>query len=1274
MRIAAPIILTVVIIAAGIALALRFTGDAVPDEAPPSLELHPESTVLFWSDDLSSWMHWDANGGAGATESEVRDIAAGVDSEDNAPRWAISDGAMSAPIGTDGLTTLQSFGGYLLHVDFKIPDETGNQNQVLGALAGVELSGKYKISIADSHGQQPGPASSGAVGGTPPDLDAAAPAGQWQSMEIAFEEPEDEPAIVSVWLNGERVQQDLRIDAPAITAPNGPDRVGAFYSTDRNISIGADNTTVLVRFRAEGSGTIFSRAPAEGPWEPDAKAVFLRGGQLIYDIGWVGSINAGSGYDDGEWHTLAFVYRDSVIRLYIDGELKTTDDDFISEDNPEHVFKIGAASPDFAGNLQGNVSRLLTYDHALTEMEIQAFANGQDPSSQSTLDWTGSEHRSVEAVDFDSAGKIGPISLWSASPGLRFANVWIRPLPNVDHLELITQVSPEVIQRGQRLYEQVCMTCHGSPTIEGTLPTSRRFHDQPLEAGSDPYSMYKTLDQGYKQMLPQVWMSAQQKYDVIHYLRESLLRGYNEDQYFEITSDYLASLPRGLSTIASEEQGEGGPDDTYRRMDFGPSLNWTFEVAPDNIAYKGIAIRLDEGEDGISQGKSWVLYDHDTMRVAAMWQGEFVDWRGIAFDGSHQTHTKIAGDPVFMNPVGPGWARPGTSDFDDPRLLGRDDKPYGPLPRDWAHYKGLHKNGNNVVVSYSVGSTDILELPTLVDDGVMVRTLDISDPSETLRLRVAPTDVSVAISADPTLSLERMDGFHVLVIPADSGARTFQVFAADLPPDQLATAVQAAPPPTDIRPLLAGGAKRWPYILGVRGELDVAREWEGAITENAPYAVDSLFVPRDNPWNAWMRLGGFDFYPDGHRAVVCTWNGDVWLVSGLDDSLELLTWQRIATGLFQPLGLKIVDDAIYVGCRDQIVRLHDLNGDNEIDFFENFNNDHQVTEHFHEFAMGLDTDADGNFYYAKGARHAKRALVPQHGTLLKVSRDGSTTEIIASGFRAPNGICINDDGSFFITDQEGHWTPKNRINLVQPGKFYGNFWGYHDRTNSDSEMEQPVVWITNEFDRSPAELLWATSDRWGPVKGQLLAVSYGMGQVFVVPHETVKGQIQGGQTPLPLPLFPTGVMRGKFSPDDGQLYVAGMFAWAGNRVEPGGFYRVRYTGEEVVVSTGIHARQGALDLTFSAPLDESFVRDVSNYTIHAWDLKRSANYGSEHYNERSLAITAATLLPDTQTIRLTIPDLAPTWGMKCEFTVRSAAGTVVSSEIHNTIHALSESK
>jgi hypothetical protein len=56
--------------------------------------------------------------------------------------------------------------------------------------------------------------------------------------------------------------------------------------------------------------------------------------------------------------------------------------------------------------------------------------------------------------------------------------------------------------------------------------------------------------------------------------------------------------------------------------------------------------------------------------------------------------------------------------------------------------------------------------------------------------------------------------------------------------------------------------------------------------------------------HSWMRLSGFDFFKDGQTAAVCTWNGDVWLVKGIDSSLTNLTWQRIATGLFPASGLE----------------------------------------------------------------------------------------------------------------------------------------------------------------------------------------------------------------------------------------------------------------------------------------------------------------------------------------------------------------------------------
>ena len=64
--------------------------------------------------------------------------------------------------------------------------------------------------------------------------------------------------------------------------------------------------------------------------------------------------------------------------------------------------------------------------------------------------------------------------------------------------------------------------------------------------------------------------------------------------------------------------------------------------------------------------------------------------------------------------------------------------------------------------------------------------------------------------------------------------------------------------------------------------------------EDGPFAVDVLTLPDSNPWLCQMRPSGFDFLPDGKSAAVCTWDGDVWLIEGLDQPARGLTWRRIA--------------------------------------------------------------------------------------------------------------------------------------------------------------------------------------------------------------------------------------------------------------------------------------------------------------------------------------------------------------------------------------------
>jgi hypothetical protein len=476
----------------------------------------------------------------------------------------------------------------------------------------------------------------------------------------------------------------------------------------------------------------------------------------------------------------------------------------------------------------------------------------------------------------------------------------------------------------------------------------------------------------------------------------------------------------------------------------------------------------------------------------------------------------------------------------------------------------------------------------------------------------------------------------------------------------------------DLRSLTQGGPPRWEQTLTTDVLLG---------QDKGPFAADVLTEPEANPWLAQTRLTGLDFFNDGDRAALSAWDGDVWLVSGLSrlpnetpddpEHVPQLTWQRIASGLFQPLGLKIVDGRIYVMCRDQLVILHDLNGDGETDYYENFNNDHQVTDHFHEFAMDLQTDAEGNFYYAKGARHALPALVPHHGTLLRISRDGSRTDILARGFRAPNGVCVNGDGTYYLTDQEGHWTPKNRINLIEVGGYYGNFWGYHDVDDpSDDAMDPPVCWVTNSVDRSPSEILKVDSDIWEPLQGSLLNLSYGYGKVYILPNETVDGVTQGGICELPIPPFATGIMRGRFRREDQQLYACGMFAWAGSQQRPGGFYRIRYTGKPVHLPVGLRAYKNGMAVTWSGELEQQAASDPANYAVKVWSLKRSASYGSDHHNERKLAVRSASLSANGRTIFLEIPEIQPTMSMEVRYSIRAAGGQRVSGFVHNTIHRL----
>jgi hypothetical protein len=723
-----------------------------------------------------------------------------------------------------------------------------------------------------------------------------------------------------------------------------------------------------------------------------------------------------------------------------------------------------------------------------------------------------------------------------------------------------------------------------------------------------------------------------------------------------------------------------------------------------NTVLKGLAIKV-----GLNHEATF-CFDTELLRMAGGWTGGFVTPVNLMSRGEYPTSL---GPLLFTTTNRPGWSR--VAELNDPR-----PKPLGPLPPDWARYRGLYVNDDWVVLHYTVGSAEVFELPDFESaEKMFTRTFSVgrtTGPSSLLVCEVPPHPgkrdiiervgngrsgyvalnggtnlIAVGVQGAPSsASFEIVDRQLYFKLPqlADASRFRLTIWKGDQEEgfDHFVEYQQQALPVLDARRFSTNGAARWPEPVVTKGQLS---------PDNAAYVVDTLTLPSANPWKSEMLLAGFDFFSDGTRAAVCTFHGDVWIVSGIDDKLEKLTWKRFAAGLYHALGLKIVNDEIYVTGRDQITRLRDLNGDGEADFYECSNNDCQVTKNFHEFAMDLQTDAAGNFYFGKAGpvRNGGRGfeeISEHHGCLLKVPADGKKLEVVATGFRAPNGVCIGPKGELTVSDNEGTWTPVCRLNWVKPGGFYGCVDLAH-RTPPPTGYDPPLCWLPKSVDNSSAGQVWATSDRWGALNGSLLHLSYGTCLLFNVLKEEVDGVMQGGVVRLPL-RFDSGIMRARFNPRDGQLYVVGMKGWQTSAARDGCFQRVRYTGKPFCAPLDLNVKSNGVAISFTAPLDPATANDADNFAVEVWNYIWSAAYGSPEISTKAVPpkpgdngkewdagqlstpqhdaaeVKSAKLSADGKTVFLELVEVKPVMQMRIKFNLKAADGSTVQQEIFNTIN------
>lgn len=431
---------------------------------------------------------------------------------------------------------------------------------------------------------------------------------------------------------------------------------------------------------------------------------------------------------------------------------------------------------------------------------------------------------------------------------------------------------------------------------------------------------------------------------------------------------------------------------------------------------------------------------------------------------------------------------------------------------------------------------------------------------------------------------------------------------------------------------------------------------------DSAYEIDQIELPKVNPWKSVLYLGGLAVDSSGNL-YVCSVQGDVWRASGYQHPSTNATWKRFASGLHDALGMVIDADGIFVLGRDQITRLHDLNDDGEADFYECFSSVMKTSPSGHDYICGLERDADGNFYTASG-----------NEGLLQISADGKNAKVLATGFRNPDGLGLLPDGRIAVPSSEGNWTPASMICLVDPNADKPPYFG-HPGPRDDKTPDLPMVYLPRQLDNSSGGQVFVESNDWGPLSNQLLHFSYGSASHFLVLQDSVAGQSQGGIVPLKGD-FLSGVHRGRFSPDDGQLYVAGAAGWGNYAINDGCLHRVRYTAKPLQVPTGFHVYENGIRVEFALPLATALASDPKQCFAQVWNYRYGPGYGSPEFSTThpmtpghdTLNVASVQLADDQRSLFVEIPDLQPV----NQLHLNLPCGVDQYCDLFVTVHALDE--
>ena len=379
------------------------------------------------------------------------------------------------------------------------------------------------------------------------------------------------------------------------------------------------------------------------------------------------------------------------------------------------------------------------------------------------------------------------------------------------------------------------------------------------------------------------------------------------------------------------------------------------------------------------------------------------------------------------------------------------------------------------------------------------------------------------------------------------------------------------------------------------------------------------------------------------------------------------------------------------------------------------------TEDYHDWAVGLERDAAGNYYMALPCQQDQRspAAAALRGTALKLIPSQSTAdprryriETLAAGLRFPMGLALSPQGELFASDNQGNYNPFNELNHLRLGKRYGFINKLENVDGFAPPFESPAIDLPHPWTRSvnglcflqtPSEVVAADPQRaamFGAFEGHLIGCEMNGRSLIRMSLQRVGDTYQGAAYLFSQPTLVVeeggasdelnaegrGTRLGESSDfgggfegpivcevsPTGDIYVGNLHdsGWGGGQ-NTGSIVRLRPSGLLPAGIAEMRATPSGFEIDFTRPIDASRGSQASNYQLRSYQRISTPAYGGDDQDERVETVRRLQLSDDWRRVTLEVDELRAGFVYELNIGPVAADGTALfPSQAHYTLRSI----